>query len=705
MARPSVEHEDLAVVDDRPVAVRRKRRCSTALVDPLHEPKIEPADDSKTNPPEPARTPSKPKKKVRFSDPGPALSTSASSSTGLTPALCRTSFDSFTSFESVPTPRLFARPSRRKSLPNLRETTLPLPSLPPPPGALSGKLQFQPFCDVLDNRAKRRLRRNNLSEELNEIDAEKKKTNTQGSRVIQDLKDELALVRKQQMHGEVDGQSNALRASSRVQELEKEIIQLKEEMCDHTAEPQKHARTSNEPTTPDSIIFVDDTAEDFVEADFNTNSVLREQTPKSESLTYNNASTQDALSHPREVEILRSARLSLEYLFPGEIALGLVPDDPKQLLDTMLERLQSLRTRTLIAEDSLSTTQTQESNLRTQFNAVLGQLERARKYAEKVGTKRTAETARADAAEAKVDALGISVGDASSKVRELEASTNEKDRSIQRLQDALESYRIEVGKLELLVTRIEGDQNAEMTKLKSDMDEAVADLECHVAAETIGRRAAEAEVELRDQKIKELKTHEKELKTREKELMNAVNEKQQIIRDTEKAFTKTVDEKQQIIRNTERAFTQQSTSREHEVGTLNVRISQLSSELHTSHHGRERAEQACDILMRKLEEEKEASMRAIAAVQEELKQCSTNAEGIRAAHESDSRKRGRDVMEHKGLLTPTIGGRFRDADEIEGIDGFIEVHRGKKGKGRRRPDSGIVILEEDEDEDMVMNDY
>ena len=529
---------------------------------------------------------------------------------------------------------------------------------------------------MLDNRAKRRLRRNNLSEELNEIDAEKKKANTQGSRIIQDLKDELALVRKQQMHGEVDGQSNALRASSRVQELEKEIIQLKEEMCDQTAEPQKPARTSNEPPTPDSIIFVDDTAEDFVEADLNTNAVLREQTPKSESPTYSHASTQDALTHPREVEILRSARLSLEYLFPGEIALRLVPDDPKQLLDTMLERLQSLRTRTLIAEDSLSTTQTQESNLRTQFNAVLGQLERARKYAEKVGTKRTAEIARADAAEAKVDALGISVGDASGRIRELEASTKEKDRSIQRLQDALESYRIEVGKLELLVTRIESDHDAAMTKLKSDMDEAVADLECHVAAETMGRRTAEAEVELRDQKIKELKT-------RERELMDAVNEKQQIIRDTERAFT----------------------SREHEVGTLNARISQLSSDVHISNAHRQRAEQTCEILMQKLEEEKDAGLRAVAAVQSELKQCSRNTEGIKDAHISDSKKRGADVMEHKGLLTPTIGGRFRDADDIEGIEGFIEVHRGKKGKGRRRPDSGIVILEEDEDEDMVMNDY
>ena len=541
-----------------------------------------------------------------------------------------------------------------------------------------------PFRQVLEERVKRRLRRNNLSEELNEIEAEKKSISL-CKHEIQTLKAELLIARKQQLHGEADGESSASRGVSRVQALEQELVQLKQEIQDQevTMEIQPFENPVTEPPTPSSIIFVDDTAEDFAESNASANSVLKDQASNADPPQYSEASTQASVQHPREVETLRSARLSLEYLFPGEIALGLVPEDPKPLLDIMLERLQLLRTRTLIAEDESSTTKSQESNLRTQFNSVLEQLERARKYAEKVGTKHSNEKARADVAETKAETLEANVRDASTQLRILEKSNSEKDRSILKLQGALESYRTEVGKLELLITRVESEHNVAMKKLKSEMDEAVADLECHVTAETIGRREAEQQVEQRDRRIKELKV-------RETELMAAVNEKQQIIRDTEQAFA--------MERN----------NHERSVSTLNAQLNHLRHNVRNSDRRYEQADQLREVLTRKLEEEKRASLRAIAAVQEELAQCSRNADGIREAHVSDSKKRGVDVMEHKGLLTPTTGGgRFRDADEIEGLDGLVEVQRGKKRKSRKRPDSGIVILEEDEDgdEDMVMTHY
>ena len=691
MAQISLESNDPIVVDDRPLAVRRKRRCSTALVDPLHEPKPEPADDSNTVLLRPAKTPSKPKKKVRFSDPGPDI-TGLPASTGLTPAFSRTSF---APFRPQRTPRSLSQVPRRLSLPNLRANALPSPSLSPLPGPLSGEIQFAPLYQRLDDRVKRRLRRNNLSQELNEIEAEKRSI-ADCKHEIQTLKAELAMAKKQQMHGEADGESSASRGVNRVQALEHKLVQLKQEVQDQEGTVQNLPTSLDviELLTPGSTIFVDDTAEDFVETDSGANGVLRDQASIADPPQYSEASTQASVQHPRDAEILRSARLSLEYLFPGEIALGLVPKDPKPLLDIMLERMQLLRTRTLIAEDSLSTTQTQESNLRTQFNAVLGQLDRARKYAEKVGAKHNNEKTRAEVAETKVEALEASAKDASTRVQILEKSTDEKDRSIQKLQEALDSYRTEVGKLELLITHMDSDHNAAVAKLKSEMDEAVADLECHVTAETIGRREAEQQLEKRDQRIKELKL-------RETELMTAVNEKQQIIRDTEEAFT---IERERFTTERE-SFTMERESHERKVSTLDSQITHMRHNIRNSDKRYERADQIREILTRKLEEERQASLRAIAAVQAELAQCSRNADGIREAHVSDSKKRGADVMEHKGLLTPTTaGGRFRDAEEIEGLEGFVEVPRGKKRKSRR-PDSGIVILEEDEDEDMVMTHY
>ena len=659
---------DCTLIDDRPLAVRRKRRCGSVLVDPLHEPKIEPSDDSNTIQSEPARTPSKPKKKVRFSDPGPDIA-GPSSSTGLTPALSRASF---AAFRPQPSQSL-----RRVSLPDLRVAMPPSQSSSPSPGPLSGEIQFIPLHQRLDNRVKRRLRRNHLSEESNEIEAEKKSM-AQCRQEIEKLKAELAFAKKQQMYGETDGESSASRGMSKVQVLERELWNLKQEIQDQEPTAGHHTvkQLGNQPPTPDSTAFVDDTADDYIETNADAHGVLQDRASIADPTRYSEVSTQASIQHPREAESLRSARLSLEYLFPGEIALGLLPEDPKPLLDIMLERLQTFKARALIAEDSLSVTQTQESNLRSQFNAVLEQLDRARKYAEKVGTKHNNEKTRADAAESKAEALEASVQDASTRVQRLEKSTNEKDRSNHKLQEALESYRTEVGKLEVLITRMESDQSAAITKLKSEMDEAVADLECHVTAETFGRREAEQQVEQRDQRIKELRVRENEL-------------------------TIAINEKQQIIRNTEEAFTKQRHGCDRSICTLKAQVTQLKHNVRVSDKRYEQADRLREVLTRRLEEEKQAGLRAVAAVQAELAQCSRNADGIREAHVSDSKKRGVDVLEHKGLLTPTTGGRFRDGDEIEGFDGSVEVQRGKQGKRRKRPDSGVVILEEDEDEVMT----
>ncbi len=100
--------------------------------------------------------------------------------------------------------------------------------------------------------------------------------------------------------------------------------------------------------------------------------------------------------------------------------------------------------------------------------------------------------------------------------------------------------------------------------------------------------------------------------------------------------------------------------------------------------------------MHKLEDEKNAGLRAIDALRAELAHFSRSTDGIKAAYASDSRRRGAEVAEHKGLLTPVTETPFRDID----MPGYVETMRGK-GKRRQRPDSGIVILEEDEDESMA----
>ncbi|MCJ1455280.1 hypothetical protein MMC28_005634 [Mycoblastus sanguinarius] len=667
MAENSCHNDEPDITDDRPLAVRRKRRISTGLADPVDPTIVQHTQDPAHHTAEPAKTPSKPKKRVRFSDPGPELST-ASSSTGLTPHLKRTSFTPHARASSP------SRSRRIVSLPIQLPSSLPSPSLSPSPVPFSGEVQFAPLRQVLDERLKRRLRRNNLSEEINEIDAENR-LKSKWRREIQDLKDELALAKQLGNENNDDGNAEA-GSTDRIRELEQELVELREEIGERstTTEPLSASIVPQNPPTPHPDIYIDNTDEDFIATAFDEDGVLRDRIQITPTQGVSEAATQASLPSPTHTETFRSARLSLEYLFPGEIALGLIPEDPKPMLDIMLERLQSLKAQALLAEDALSITQNQESNLRTQFNAVLEQLDRARKYAENVSKGHSSEKTRADGTQARVQLLEDHVQDSASRVKKLETDVNEKDRSIQKLQDALETYRVEVGKLESLITRIEGEHSSAMTDLRAEMDEAVADLECHVAAETIGRREAEQEVVQRDEKIKQLKLQEQGLK-------NAVNEKQQVIRETE------------------RVFAEERTGREREVGGLNVQIGQLTSDLDESNGKVAKAEEKQTLLMRKLQEERDAGLRAVEAVQAEISHCAEKAGDVKTAHVSDIQRRGAEVTEHKGLLTPVSACRFKD------VEGYVEVRRGK-GKTRRRPDSGIGVWEEeeDEDEDMIMAD-
>ena len=668
MAQNTVEQDEHQVLDDLPLAVRRKRRISSGLIDPMSTNVVQQPEDDGQRGEQAPKTPTKPKKRVRFSEPGPETYT-ASSSTGLTPHLSRASFTPPGRASSPTRSRPQSKTPRRLSLPIQLPSLLPSPSLSPSPGPLSGEVQFEPLRQILDARLKRRISRNRLSEEINDIDS-KKRGKTQWRQEIKRLKDQLALAKdSNQEHSDGSEDAGSL---ERIQQLEQEIVELKREQT-MTTDSMSASAGSVEPATSEIEIFVDNDDDGSV-TPVSSDGILREldqtqEAPSQEAPSQNEATTQTTLPSAH-AETFRTARLDLEYLFPGEIALGLIPEDPKPMLDIMLDRIRILKAQTLLAEDTSSTTKQQELNLRKQFNAVLEQLDRARNYADGLSTQSSNEKARADASQARAQACESDVQAATSRLIALEKVCDEKDRSITKLQDALDSYRVEVGKLEMLITRMEDEHNVAMSNLRAEMDEAVADLECHVVAETTGRREAEQKIEEKNERIKELKVQEHELK-------NALNEKQQIIRETE------------------RIFEEERIGREREAGILNVRIGQLSSDLSEANIKVASADQKQQHLLMKLQEERDAGLRAVEAVQRELAACAEKSDDIKLAHMSDVQRRGAEVTEHKGLLTPVSACRFKD------VEGYVETRRGK-GRVRNR-DSGVEIMEE-EDEDELMAD-
>lgn len=167
------------MTEDLPIALRRTRRSSAVshnIPQEIQRPK------SPT-----VSTPSRgAKKRVRFSDPGPASEQDAqvndehiSASTGLTPHIRRTTLDpgSGTKRRRHSGPVAQDRPEAFDSTIDTR---------------YSGEVTFLPLRQVLDGRVKRRIRRNGLSEEINIINAEKKRKAQQTSDEIAALRSEVA---------------------------------------------------------------------------------------------------------------------------------------------------------------------------------------------------------------------------------------------------------------------------------------------------------------------------------------------------------------------------------------------------------------------------------------------------------------------------------------------------------------------------------
>lgn len=199
---------------DVPIALRSRKRRSCA-VSPVKgrsstasASRGDPAEDDSDPIPQPV-TPStkRSKKRVRFSDPGISNpSTGLTTTTGLTPFVRRASL---------------ATPRRRISTPPQT-----------PRHTKAQEVQFTPFRQVLDERCKRRIRRNGLSEEGNGYEADKK-TQAVLKRQLEAKDNELRKLREELEAAKTTKPGNVPpveegASSQRIDELEAELAALRE---------------------------------------------------------------------------------------------------------------------------------------------------------------------------------------------------------------------------------------------------------------------------------------------------------------------------------------------------------------------------------------------------------------------------------------------------------------------------------------------
>ncbi|KAE8353981.1 hypothetical protein BDV28DRAFT_132004 [Aspergillus coremiiformis] len=720
-------------------------------------------------------TPRQRTKRVRFSDPGPRLERGGREcSTGLTPAMVRTSVEDSRDHKHG----IHSTPSRQ-----LRRRSTPLPgshcSLEPAlpiDGSLSERVvQFTPLRQILDSRTQRRIRRVGLSDEMNQLEREKRES-AQYQKSLQALlqerdalKRELELAKRTRGTPENCSPSNevmVLSPQSELENLESENSRLRQETSFSSVE--NPGDQPDDADTEGGTIIIDDSGFDgstFLMSDspvmrglqlprssIDDISLLRPQNPNID------ASVQASLPNPeqnaellaltldleaarkekrdlfnawrtriasfqgtaiepslqrsspppdffgqilptltgaltsasdaiRELEAVkqelsglgfpgssideviseirsrfRSARLQLERAVPGETPSSPL-DDGNTTLTALVKRVELLvkclgeeRTR---HEGSLG----RERALRGQFDTLLVRYETASK---KIGDLE--------------ESIASSAGDmlhTRIRMHELEHEGKEQALGIERLNEALTKYRKEVKNLEKLVTELEQEKAISSEKHEEQMSHQ----EKRVVEEGQARRAAESAVAERETRIQELEGSVESNRIRVSDLTVKIEL-------LEKELQKTVD-------SSEQSAAEELQRHQREVGSMNVRVSELTTSLDIAKSEVDKLRQNNAGLEEQLRFEMEAKdelldkwaadqARSFAYMKETVKSERRKAK-VRTANwelksdelPSDSTNLGSEP------ITPVSMARFVD----------VEVGRGKE---RRRLDSGIGILTEDE---------
>ncbi|KAL8778041.1 MAG: hypothetical protein Q9213_007590 [Squamulea squamosa] len=717
-------------IDDRPLALRRKRRASSALVDPadkeVERQQLIEETATPDAPREPPKTPGNRKKKTRFSDSvieiGARttidLTHETASSTGLTPALNRAILIPIKATDKVKKrlslPEQLMTPAASRSASGSSSSTSPI------------EVQFAPLSQKLSDRTMRRLKRNHLSETTNEIQEKNKTSKIALQQEIENLRDELALALQQK--NETTEAANATELArednTRIAELRNELSSLKQEIQEQSAsidpsvpdaphnvssphngssepppEPVEHSFISpplpKETDDSNVVALQSDTAIGLVRAELQSG-----MSKSSPPVPVADAGTQASIPSPGFLEALRSARLEYENLFPGETTIGLEISDPEPFIQTMISRAESLKKEVDRLDQDFTVKETSRINMKNQFDSVLHQIERHRTQIQVIKAKVDEEKKRANSAELEISTLEARVEIAESKTSDLKQQRDDHQRSIERLQDALRHYREEAEKLTRTVLKMESSHEAAVADLRSKyqasnatalaardvvFDETVSDLEAQVDAQKIGRLKAEQSAVERLERIRELKNRKAELKN-------------------------TVNQKQDIIRQLEAQIEQTKSGHEKEVGQLNVRIGELVSNISSANTELAKVRQETSRLSNLVEQEKAAGLKAVESMHSKINKCSNEVEAVKDNHTEDVKKRGEQVAQSFGLITPVVeGGRFRNAEADEKVEGHVELTRGKAKN--KRPDSGVAMWglaieeeQEDGDGDVVMED-
>ncbi|KAI5922959.1 hypothetical protein F4810DRAFT_670966 [Camillea tinctor] len=246
--------------DDLPIALRRTPRrnsrsiaVTSATASPARSPSVTRSQKAADNLRSSAtyRTPSKPKpkaradsrKRVRFSDPGLEVQENGSwASTGLTPMIRRSSLGGERAAANMTSPS--HKRQKRHSAPVRRLADEDDEDMV----GNDNVIRILPLRQILDDRIKRRIRRNGLSEEMNTICEAKRRRVQEQKAQLQRLKDELAEKDAEigRLHGSSAGNNggstngNSAEDIARIALLEHQVQELRNKLRERTEDDNEH---------------------------------------------------------------------------------------------------------------------------------------------------------------------------------------------------------------------------------------------------------------------------------------------------------------------------------------------------------------------------------------------------------------------------------------------------------------------------------
>jgi len=362
----------------------------------------------------------------------------------------------------------------------------------------------------------------------------------------------------------------------------------------------------------------------------------------------------------------RAARLELEYLMPGEQPEGF---DNAALLGMLLQRLRVLVERVKRQDEDIDQYHEQELSLRSQLSA---RVDAMRDLQEKLSSAEVV-------------------------IRTLEREVGDKDAGLRKLTAALESYRNEVSNLESLISRLDAEHNATLESAKTQLDSLRSAAEQRIGEEMGKAQGLQTTLDEQQSVIAELEGRLSSALSAAETLRGELD----VLMAQHEATSNQLSDLQTLAGQREQEHGAALALRDARVGELREELDGVNAALKSAHSEISALKTAVGELEVAAGEERRKGRESVERIKGELRRVLEMAAGGTPKKGEATRGVREELGLGEGVVVQRPGGLF-DTQLARRRSGILGTGSGDEatmggGKRRRRYDSGLGFLEEEEE--------